>query len=280
MTREKCMRVIAWWPLAAVLIGLAGLRPVTAAEIGTLLDAAIDGAHRSDAHKARDVHRHPKETLQFFGLQPTMTVIEMLPGGEAWYTEVLAPVLRDEGKLVTVTPPGDHPREYYRKSFADFNAKLDAQPAVYDRVERRTMGDPPISLGPAGSADMVVTFRSTHNWIRGGQFEAVYKAILDVLKPGGILGIEQHRGRDDWDPAAKAESGYVPEAWLISTLQGLGYRFEGKSEVNANPKDTKDYPEGVWTLPPSLALGDRDRQKYLAIGESDRMTLKFSKPAP
>lgn len=267
-------------PLLTLVCGLGATLQTLAADAAALLDAALAGAHRGEAHKARDQYRHPKETLLFFGLRPEMTVIEMLPGGEAWYTEILAPVLRDHGKLVTVTPPGDHPREYYRKSFADFNAKLDATPAVYDKVERRTMGDSPIVLGPANSADMVVTFRSTHNWIRGGQLEAVYKAIFDVLKPGGILGIEQHRGQDDWDPAVKAESGYVPEPYLIKYLGSVGFRFEGKSEINANPKDTKDYPDGVWTLPPSLALGDKDRAKYLAIGESDRMTLKFSKPAP
>jgi len=267
-------------PMLTLLGGFFCAAPASAADAGALLDSAIARNHRAAGHAARDQYRHPKETLLFFGLKPEMTVIEMLPGGEAWYTEILAPALRDHGKLVTVTPPGDHPREYYRKSFADFNAKLDATPAVYDKVDRRTMGEPPIVLGPANSADMVVTFRSTHNWIRGDQLDAVYKAIFEVLKPGGVLGIEQHRGKDDWDAKAKAESGYVPEAFLIKYLESVGFRLEGRSEINANPKDTKDYAKGVWTLPPSLALGAQDRDKYVAIGESDRMTLKFSKPAP
>ncbi len=262
------------------VFGLSGAAPCFATEAAAALDAALAGAHRSAANKARDQYRHPKETLLFFGLTPDMQVLEMLPGGEAWYTEILAPTLRDHGKLITVTPPGDSSREYFRKSFADFNGKLDATPAVYDKVERRTMRDEAITLGVADSLDMVVTFRSTHNWIRGGQLDAIYKAIFAVLKPGGILGIEQHRGRDDWDAAAKAESGYVPEAYLIKYLESVGFKLEGKSEINANPKDTKDYADGVWTLPPVLTLGDKDREKYLAIGESDRMTLKFRKPAP
>ncbi len=265
--------------LLTLLCGLGTNLPVQADAAATL-DSAIAGAHRSAENRARDQYRHPKETLLFFGLTPDMQVLEMLPGGEAWYTEILAPTLRDHGKLITVTPPGDGPREYFRKSFADFNGKLDATPAVYDKVERRTMLDDAITLGAADSLDMVVTFRSTHNWIRGGQLDAIYKAIFTVLKPGGILGIEQHRGHDDWDPVAKAESGYVPEPYLIKYLESIGFKLEGKSEVNANSKDTKDYADGVWTLPPVLKLGDKDREKYLAIGESDRMTLKFRKPAP
>ncbi len=139
-------------------------------------------------------------------------------------------------------------------------------------------GNDAIDLGPAGSADMVVTFRSTHNWIRNGQLDAVYKAIFAVLKPGGVLGIEQHRARADADPAKAAETGYVPEPYLIAYLEKLGFKLVGKSEINANSKDTKDYAKGVWTLPPNLALGEQDREKYVAIGESDRMTLKFVKP--
>lgn len=260
---------------ALVLVACAGLAQ---ADVAPLLEKAINGEHRDAAHKARDKYRHPKETLMFFGLEPGMQVIEMLPGAEAWYTEILAPVLREQGRLVTVMLPPDAPPPYARKQFELFNAKLDAAPALYDRVERRTMTRDPIMLGPAGSADMVLTFRNTHGWIRAGQFDDVYKAIFDVLKPGGILGIEQHRGHDDWDPNAKAKTGYVPEKFMIEQLELIGFKLEGKSEINANPADTKDYPDGVWTLPPSYALGDKDRAKYEAIGESDRMTLKFRKP--
>ncbi|MBM4227202.1 MAG: class I SAM-dependent methyltransferase [Gammaproteobacteria bacterium] len=248
------------------------------ADVGTFLEQAITGEHRAAAHKARDSQRHPKETLMFFGLEPQMQVIEMLPGAEAWYTEILAPVLREQGRLVTVMLPPDAPPPYARKQYELFNAKLDAAPALYDRIERRTMPRDPLVLGPAGSADMVLTFRNTHGWIRAGQFDDVYKAIFEVLKSGGILGIEQHRAPDDWDADAKAKTGYVPEKFMIEQLELIGFKLEGKSEINANPKDTKDYPDGVWTLPPSYALGDKDRAKYEAIGESDRMTLKFRKP--
>ncbi|MEN9726104.1 MAG: hypothetical protein RL434_470 [Pseudomonadota bacterium] len=259
-------------------LALMGLFGMAQADIAPLLDQAISAEHRSAANKARDKYRHPKETLMFFGLEPQMQVIELLPGGEAWYTEILAPVLREKGRLVTVMLPPDAPPPYARKQFELFNAKLDAAPALYDRVERRTMPRNPLVLGPAGSADMVLTFRNTHGWIRGGQFDDVYKAIFDVLKPGGILGIEQHRGQDDWDPDAKAKTGYVPEKFMIEQLELIGFKLDGKSEINANPADTKDYADGVWTLPPSYARGDKDRAKYEAIGESDRMTLKFRKP--
>lgn len=145
------------------------------ADTGDALDAALAGSHRIAANKARDRDRHPKETLLFFGLEPQMREVEMLPGGEGWYTEVLAPVVSHAGKLVTVTPPADSPVEHLREHFQKFNAKLDANPAVYDKVERRTLSKDAIDLGAAGSTDMVVTFRSTHNWIRGGQLDAVYK---------------------------------------------------------------------------------------------------------
>ncbi|MGH8595730.1 MAG: class I SAM-dependent methyltransferase [Gammaproteobacteria bacterium] len=260
--------------LAAIWLGNS-----FATDTGAALDAALAGAHRSTAHKVRDQYRHPKETLLFFGLEAGMRVVELLPGPEGWYTEILAPVLRGAGQLVTVTPPADSPSDYLREHFVKFNAKLDENPSLYDKVNRRTMGKAGIDLGPPGSADMVVTFRSTHNWLRSGQFEAVYGAILEVLKPSGILGIEQHRGKDEADPIAAAEQGYVSQRYLISRLEALGFKLAGSSEINANPKDTKDYPEGVWSLPPVLRLGAHDRDKYLAIGESDRMTLKFIKPA-
>lgn len=262
-----------------VLMGLMmGMGSGVRADVAAALDAAIAGAHRAPAAKARDAWRHPRETLLFFGLREDMQVIEMLPGGEAWYTEILAPVLRDHGKLVTITLPPVAPPAYAPKQYQLFNARLDATPAVFDKVERRTLGGEPLSLGPAGSADMVVTFRNTHGWIRGGQFDDVYKAIFEVLKPGGVLGIEQHRGADDWDANEKAKTGYVPEKFMIEQLELIGFRYEEKSEINANPKDTKDYPDGVWTLPPTLVLGAKDADRYRAIGESDRMTLRFRKP--
>ncbi len=241
------------------------------------LDTLLAGTQRSAEHRARDQYRHPGETLDFFGLLPSMTVIEILPGADGWYTEILAPLLRAQGKLITVTQPRDPDQAYFRQTFDTFNAKLDAAPDVYDKVERRILGE---ALGSRDSADMVLAMRTTHNWIGNGELDARYKAILAVLKPGGILGIEQHRGADDGDPVITARSGYVSERFLIVHLESLGFRFMKKSEINANPRDTKDYPRGVWALPPGLALGAQDRAKYLAIGESDRMTLKFIKPGP
>ncbi len=242
------------------------------------LGEVIAGPQRSAEHRARDAYRHPAETLGFFGLAPTMTVIEILPG-EGWYTEILAPYLKPAGKLIVTTHEPDSPVEYQRKGHEALMAKFDAAPDVYGAVERQVMwqGDG-VSLGAPASADMVVTFRNTHGWINDGKLEAVYKACFDVLKSGGVLGIEQHRAAPGADAAASAKKGYVPEDWLIERLEAIGFKLAGKSEINANPKDTKDYTDGVWTLPPVLRLGDKDRDRYLAIGESDRMTLKFVKP--
>lgn len=261
---------------AALLLLVAGVA-CGAADTASLEQAAA-GAHRSEANKARDAHRHPVETLSFFGITPTMEVVEILPG-EGWYTEILAPYLKPAGKLAVGTYDPQSSSEYERRSTAALYEKLDASPELYGAVERRVMfqGDK-IVLGPPGSADMVVTFRNSHNWISSGKAEAVYKACYEVLKSGGILGIEQHRAAPGVDVAASAKKGYVPEAYLVAMLEELGFKLAGSSEINANPRDTKDYADGVWTLPPVLRLGDKDREKYVAIGESDRMTLKFVKP--
>jgi predicted methyltransferase len=260
------------WALIALL-----LSPLALAEGGEL-ERILAAGHRSEANRARDRQRHPAETLQFFGLAPAMHVIEILPG-EGWYTEILAPYLAAHGKLAVATHGSDPNNEYRRKGHAALMAKLDADPALYGAVERRVMwrGDG-VVLGPPASADMVVTFRNTHNWINDGKMEAVFRACFEVLKSGGILGIEQHRAAVGADPARSAEQGYVPEDWLIARLEAIGFKLAGKSELNANPRDTKDYPDGVWTLPPVLRRGDVDRARYLAIGESDRMTLRFVKP--
>lgn len=248
------------------------------AHTAVVIDQALAGAHREQNNRARDMHRHPKQTLMFFGIRPDMTVIEILPG-RGWYTEVLAALLRDRGKLVVASFGENHPNDYLRGVHNGFMRKLDADEGIYGKVERRVMRiDEVIDLGPSESADMVVTFRNTHNWIRFGGIRKVYLAIYDVLKPGGILGVVQHRGFEHWDAAESAELGYVPQPYLIEFLEELGFTFVASSEINANPKDTKDHPEGVWTLPPTYRLGDTDREKYTAIGESDRMTLRFVKP--
>lgn len=238
------------------------------------VEAALAGAHRSEANRARDQYRHPRQTLEFFGLEPSMNVIEMAPGA-GWYTEVLAPVLRDHGTL-TVAIADPEESEYSQR----FLAHIGEHPEVYDQVQQVIFGPPEQpSLGPDGSADMVVTFRSTHNWIRRDRAQAVYEAMFRVLRPGGILGVVQHRADDDADPSESAETGYVPEPYVIELATNAGFVLEDSSDLNRNPNDDHDHPQGVWTLPPSLRLGDTDREQWLAIGESDRMTLRFRKPA-
>ena len=245
-------------------------RPQAPVDSGSIL-AAMDGEHRSEAHRARDAARHPKETLEFFGIEPAMTVVELWPGG-GWYTEILAPYLRRQGKLRAAAPS---PESRYR---ARFEAKLEESPSIYDQVEVVTLSPPDnIELGPAESADMVVTFRNSHNWMQQDNEEAVYRAAFEVLRPGGIFGVVQHRAPENED-GLRPESGYVPQSRVIQVAEGVGFVLEDSSEINGNPNDNTLHPEGVWTLPPVFRLGDQDRAQYEAIGESDRMTLRFRKP--
>lgn len=236
----------------------------------------VAGEHRSASNIARNEYRHPVETLEFFGIQPDMTVVEISPGGGGWYTEILAPYLRDKGTYYagSYDPNGS---EYSQTNSKKYDDKLSASPDLYDRV-KVTIFSPPAMLdaAPDGVADMVVTFRNFHNWIRRGHGPAAMSAMYGYLKPGGILGVVQHR------QAAKKpsmpEKGYLREADIIKLAENAGFRLLAKSDINANAKDTKDYADGVWTLPPVYRLKDQDREKYAAIGESDRMTLKFIKP--
>ena len=243
----------------------------------TALDAALANHHRSDANRARDAFRHPKETLQFFGLRDDMVVLELWPGG-GWYTEVLAPVLKDRGQLIAAHLDASA-SAYAKRSRTAFDEKLAKDPDMYGKVQVVVLQPPArIELGPANSVDMVLTFRNLHNWMQSGQLEAVLVASHRVLKHGGTFGIVEHRAKADADDATVAKSGYVREQYAIQMAERAGFQFVGKSEINANPRDTKDHPEGVWSLPPTYRLGDLDRAKYQAIGESDRMTLKFIKP--
>lgn len=241
------------------------------------LDEAIAGAHRDAENVARDVYRHPKETLSFFGMTPDMNVLEVLPGG-GWYTEILAPYLRDNGSLSIAGFGADHPSKYLRKAHNRLIEKFDAQPEIYGAVTRGVFKRESFLEDFAdGSFDMVVTFRNSHHWVRRGEAEEIYQTIHRRLKPGGVLGVVQHRAEPGADPKTTANSGYVPEGYMIGLLEGMGFELVDKAEINANPKDTKDYEEGVWTLPPSYRLKDKDRARYTAIGESDRMTMKFIK---
>ena len=252
-------------------------RPTEAA-----LRAAMDGAHRSAENKNRDAFRHPLETLLFFGLRQDMTMVELWPGGGGWFTEILAPVLRERGKLITTNFDTTGPADAYgTKAGKRYQDKLAGNPAVYDKVQVVTIKDlGTLSLAPDASVDLVLTFRNTHNWVEDGSEAAIYGAAFRALKPGGVLGVEQHRAKPGpvADPKKQAETGYLPEDWVIARVESFGFKFVAKSEVNANPKDTKDYEKGVWALPPALQNGETDKAKYTAIGESDRMTLKFVKP--
>jgi predicted methyltransferase len=247
------------------------------------LNTALASPHRSSANVARDVWRHPKETLQFFDVQPGMTVIEISPGG-GWYTEILAPYLRDKGQLVLAADDPESVHAYYRRSADRLAKKLQALPAVYDRVRVvpfEVPGKPDLGGGAlAGTADRVLTFRNVHNWVGEGEAAvvAVFKAAFTALKPGGVMGVVDHRLPASRVQDAKASSGYVHAAYVVRLAQQAGFVLAGSSEVNANPKDTADHPKGVWALPPSYANKDADRTRYEAMGESDRFTLKFVRP--
>ncbi len=263
--------------LAATLLagGLAGLAQAADKAEDAQLRAAIAGSHRSSTNVARDTWRHPYETLTFFGIKPNMTVVELTPGG-GWYTEILAPYLRDNGKLIAAGAPIDPAKP------SAFKKKLDANPAVFGKVVPGVFDAPTTyDFAAPGSVDMVVTFRNLHNWISKGGDEAlkgVFKAAYTSLKPGGVLGIEEHRLPEATPQDAKTSSGYVHESYVIRMAESVGFKLAAKSEINANPKDKADHKGGVWALPPTLANRDQDREKYQAIGESDRMTLKFVKP--
>jgi len=243
------------------------------------VDMGMQGEHRSEANKARNQYRHPVETLEFFGIEDGMTVMEIWPGG-GWYTEILAPAMRDHGKLVIATwDPDVQGQSSYRYELPKkMEATFADNPEVYDQVTVEYFSPPgSASLGEAGSIDAVVTFRNTHGWVSGGQAQDIFNEFARVLKPGGILGVVQHRADEGSDTSVTAKTGYVSEAVVKELAANAGLGFEEASEINANPKDSKDHPEGVWTLPPGYALGDTDKEKYSAIGESDRMTLRFRK---
>ena len=243
------------------------------------LKAALAGKYRKPASVARDSQRHPAETLEFFGLKPTMTVLEYGPG-EGWYTELLAPTLAAKGKLmVTNNDPNGPPESrgtFYGQRFKRF---LDNGPEIYGKVETVITRGPTPKLDIDGKLDMIILCRELHGMHQNKIVPAFIAEAFKALKPGGVLGVEQHRAPEGANPDESAKKGYLPEAFVIQQAEAAGFKLAGKSEINANPKDTKDYAEGVWTLPPSFELKDKDHDKYAAIGESDRMTLKFVKPS-
>lgn len=246
----------------------------------TALDAALAGTWRDPANTARDPYRHPGETLAFLGIRPDMTVVEITPGG-GWYAEILAPYLKEQGSYVAavVDPMAveeGRGRDYQQKSKDGLEKKFAAAPAQFERATLVGYDPKAPVLGAPGSADMVLTFRNVHNWRGSGQAEGMFKAFHEVLKPGGTLGVVEHRASAD--VADDDKTGYVGQDQVIALARNAGFELAGSSEVNANPLDTKDHPNGVWTLPPGNNHPEADRAKYQAIGESDRMTLRFVKP--
>ncbi|HVJ37111.1 MAG TPA: methyltransferase [Stenotrophomonas sp.] len=283
MSAHKLMTVCAL--ALATTLAMPSAQAIKPADSATLpapdaaLQAAINGSWRDPGNVKRDVYRHPGQTLAFFGIGPEQTVIEITPGG-GWYAEILAPYLRDKGHYIAaVVDPAKVAagggRDYQQRQRDQLQKKFSAGTAQYAKAT--LVGYDPAApvLGPANSADLVLTFRNVHNWRSAGQAEGMFKAFNAVLKPGGVLGVVEHRAKAD--VPADDESGYVGEQQVIAMAEAAGFKLAGKSQLNANPRDTKDYPGGVWTLPPSNKHDKADDAKYQAIGESDRMTLKFVK---
>jgi predicted methyltransferase len=256
---------------------LVGAAAVAADSVDPRLAAAVNSDFRSAADKARDPYRHPLQTLSFFGIKPTMTVVELWPFG-GWYTAILAPYLHDRGTLYAAAMDPDSAAAEDKRYNSELAAMLAAHPDVYGKVQVTVLAPHKMQIAPDGTADMVVTFRNIHNWVWAGIEKEVLAAAFRALKPGGILGVEEHRNNDpDFIPRTPGV-GYVGEQYAIELIQSAGFRLVGQTNVNRNPKDTKDYPQNVWSLPPTYAEGDKDRARYAAIGESDRFTLKFIKP--
>ncbi len=247
-------------------------------DIAALLDDVIDGPHRSEENRARDRYRHPKETLMFFGLKPDMTVVEISPAA-GWYTEIIAPVVKQKGKFIGAAPalPTDAPETFKRRDTA-YKNMIVSDPILYGSANAITYDPTAPSFTAPASADLVLTFRNVHNWAKAGTSDVMFKAFYEALKPGGVLGVVEHRAKSGTGLQKQIESGYMTEAYVIDAAQRAGFKLIASSEINHNPLDSTDHPGGVWTLPPSLrGVPAKDKPRFLAIGESDRMTLKFVK---
>lgn len=273
---KRLKHVLAGAMTALALLATPAMAKMDAAT-ETALQKALAGSHRSEANKARDQYRHPLETLKFFGLNKNMKVMEVWPGA-GWYTEVLAPVLKDNYIAAHFDPARS---EGAKKQVDAFKADLEKNAALYGKptvavLMPQTNQMTPV---PAGSIDMVLTFRNIHNWMGSDAQDAMFKSFYDALKPGGYLGVVEHRGKADQPQDPKGATGYVREDYAQGLAEKAGFKLVAKSDVNNNAKDTKDYPKGVWTLPPNYREGEVDKAKYTAIGESDRFTHLYQKPA-
>ena len=241
------------------------------------LTGILAADYRAEENRARDRYRHPKETLLFFGIRPEMSVLEVWPE-PGWYTEVIAPLVRDKGRYYAAVIAADPESKYITQRLEEYRHKLAERPDLYDRVSVVSFPADGSDAVPPASVDMVVTFRNIHNWMSRDTAAQAFAIMYRALKPGGVLGVVEHRGNPAVAQDPNAKSGYVNEDSAIKLIEAQGFRLIAKSQVNANPRDTKDYEQGVWTLPPTYRLGDKDRDKYAAIGESDRCTLRFVKP--
>lgn len=242
------------------------------------LEEAVASEHRTERYVLRDEFRNPVQTLQAFGIEPTDRVLEIWPGG-GWYTEILAPYVRDQGELVVAHFPTESEVAYYVTLRMNFEDKLANTPDVYDQVSMVSFSPNSGIMGVEdASFDSVLTFRNVHNWLRGGNEQRVFSNFFRVLKPGGTLGVVEHRSRSEMTRDDMIRSGYMTEAYVIQVAQSAGFELVESFDVNANPRDTADHEGGVWALPPTLTNGEEEQERYIAIGESDRMTLLFRKP--
>ena len=257
--------------LSMAVVGVSNVSAASKSDAKKQLETNIDGSWRAEANRARDKYRHPLETLSFFGVRPDATLIELIPGPKLWYAEILAPFLHDKGHYIAANVESD-------KEDAGQKERLAADPERFGKAEVREFDFKAPYFGPPNSADFFLTFRNIHNFARSHDEEKLFQGIFNVLKPGGILGVVDHRAAKGVSADEALKYGYIPEDFVIAAAEKAGFKLVAASNINNNAKDTKDYPKGVWTLPPTLREGETDREKYLAIGESDRFTLKFVKP--
>ncbi|MDY0979567.1 methyltransferase [Stenotrophomonas sp. CFBP8994] len=274
-----CLFTVSTLLLAAPAMAIKPAGPNAQPAITAAVQAAVDGKGRTPDNVKRDAYRHPAQTLSFFGVEPGKTVVEITPGG-GWYSEILAPLLRDKGTYVAavVDPMAvaeGKARDYQQRGRDGLEKKFAGTRALYDKAKIVGYDPKAPKFGPDNSADVVLTFRNVHNWRSANQAEGMFKGFYSVLKPGGVLGVVEHRAKAD--VPADDKSGYVGQAQVIAMAEAAGFKLAGSSEINANPRDTKDHPNGVWTLPPVNNHDAADDAKYKAIGESDRMTLRFVK---